>query len=215
MDPPRRILVSLAAPEAFASVSRTILARMGYAIVTPEEFEPLAKASGWTRPDMLIVDERQLAEVPDYGDPAPPIVVLSGRRGVTDADPRVVGAVRRPAGLHDLYRLAQQVLEDTPRATPRVATDLPAVCLRDGRKWKGALLSISENGGLLRSDEPLDLGSSLELQFHLPERGTIAVSAEVGYQLLPHLGVVFNGTSPDVRTSISNYINASLGEKEG
>ena len=82
MDAAPRILVSHAAPEAYAPMARALMAKLGYEIVLPEEFEAIAEANDLERPAVRIVDERQLAEVPDEFDPAP-IVVLSGEHGVT------------------------------------------------------------------------------------------------------------------------------------
>ena len=67
MDPKlwHRILVAHAAPDAIASITRVILSKLGYAILTPEEFEPLAETLDRHLPDLRIVDERNLAEVPD------------------------------------------------------------------------------------------------------------------------------------------------------
>ena len=206
---PQRLLVTHAAPEAYAPMARVILAKLGYQIVEPDEFPAAAAALGLERPHLRLVDERSLADVEEE-DPPVPIVVLCGRHGVTGADPRIVGAIRRPAGLHEIYRLVQQVLEDTPRSTPRVATHLAARCRRDGREWRGAVLSLSENGCLLRSPEPLLLGSRIALGFELPRRGAIEVDAEIAYQLVPDLGVVFNATSPGVREAIAGYVAAAL-----
>ncbi len=206
---PRRILVSHAAPEAFAPMSRTILAKLGFMIVTPDEYPALAEKMDRDRPDLRIVDERHLAELPDES-PAVPLVVLSGRHGVTGADSRIVGAVRRPAGMHELYRLVQEVLEDTPRSTPRVPTHLTARCRSQGREWRAAVLSLSENGCLLRSPEPLMLGSRLEISFALPVTGALHCDAEIAYQLLPDLGLVFHAAPPAVREAIVGYIARAL-----
>ena len=170
---PQRLLVTHAAPEAYAPMARAILSRLGYRIVEPDEYPAVAAELGLERPHLRLVDERSLADVEDEEDPPVPIVVLCGRHGVTGADPRIVGAIRRPAGLHEIYRLVQQVLEDTPRSTPRVPTHLAARCKRDGREWRGAVLSLSENGCLLRSPEPLLLGSRIALGFELPRSGSI------------------------------------------
>lgn len=206
---PRRILVSYAPPEAFAPMSRVILAKLGYVIVDPEEFEGLA-VQGGERPDLRIVDERCLADVPEDDGPSVPIVVLTGTHGVTGADTRIVGALQRPAGMHELYRLAQDVLEDTPRSTPRVPTHLPALCRRNGREWPAALLSLSENGCLLRSPETLLLGSPLGLRFELPGSGPLEVEAMVSYQLVPDLGVVFHAAPTRVRAAIADYVRGAL-----
>ncbi|HEY8156117.1 MAG TPA: PilZ domain-containing protein [Myxococcota bacterium] len=207
---PQRLLVTHAAAEAYAPMARAILFKLGYRIVEPGECPAVAAELGLERPHLRLVDERSLADVEDEEDPPVPIVVLCGRHGVTGADPRIVGAIRRPAGLHEIYRLVQQVLEDTPRSTPRVPTHLTARCRRDGREWRGAVLSLSENGCLLRTPETLLLGSRLSLGFELPRSGQIELDAEVAYQLIPDLGVVFNATSPGVREAIGSFVSSAL-----
>lgn len=206
---PQRLLVTHAAPDAYAPMARAILANLGYRIVEPDEYPAVAAELGLARPHLRLVDERSLADVEEE-DPPVPLVVLCGRHGVTGADSRIAGAIRRPAGLHEIYRLVQQVLEDTPRSTPRVATHLGARCRWDGREWRGAVLSLSENGCLLRSPEPLLLGTRIGLGFELPRSGAVEVDAEIAYQLVPDLGVVFNATSPNVREAIGGYITAAL-----
>jgi hypothetical protein len=210
--PPRRILVTHAAPEAVSGVSRTVLARLGYALMTPEEFAESPAAAEHRLPDLRLVDERRLAELPEDSSSAIPIIVLAGRHGVTGADSRIAGAIRRPAGLHELYRLVQEVLEDTPRATLRVATHLKAVCSAGSQEWRGVVLSLSETGCLLRSPEPQLLGSILRLDFVLPRTGKLGLDAEVTYQLLPDLGMTFHATSPSERESLREFIQDMLTE---
>jgi hypothetical protein len=139
-----------------------------------------------------------------------PIVVLTGRHGVTGADPRVMGALCRPAGMHDLYRILQQILEELPRSSPRVATHLRATCRLDEREWPATVLSLSENGGLLRSPEPLLLGSRVVLSFTLSGEGLLEVEGDASYQLVPDVGLVFNGTPARVRESIAAFVAGSL-----
>ena len=121
-----------------------------------------------------------------------------------------MGAVQRPAGLHERYGLVQQVLEETPRTTPRVPTHLNARCARNGREWQGAVLSLSENGCLLRSPEPLTLGSCIDLSFTLPRAGSISLQAEVAYQLVPESGLIFLATLPGDRSAISEFVVSSI-----
>lgn len=205
---PRRVLVSHAPPHAFQPMARAILARLGYAILEPEAF---ALQDPDDRPDAFVVDERLLAEVPDDGGPPIPIVAITGRQGVMGADPRILGAVPRPAGLHELYRVLQQVLEETPRSSPRVATHLPARCrIPDAPAWKATLLMLSENGCLLRTPAPLLLGQKLRLRFELPRSGSLELEAEVAYQLLPDLGLVFSAVAPAARRAIAGFVSEAL-----
>ncbi len=129
---------------------------------------------------------------------------------MTGADPRIAGAVRRPAGMHELYRLIQQVTEDTPRSTPRVATHLPARCRRGGAEWGATVLSLSENGCLVRSPEPLLLGGRVDVSFALPHVGRLELEAETAYQLLPDLGLVFHATPASERAAIASYVTKTL-----
>jgi len=210
-DPlPRRVVLAHTTDESFAPMSRAILAKLGYTILTSEEFENIAEELDCDRPDLRIVDERSLPEVPEDGGCSVPIIVLTGRYGVTGADQRIAGAVRRPAGIHELYRLMQQILEDTPRTAPRVATHLSATVHSGEREWSVAVLSLSENGCLIRSPETLLLGSSVRLGFELPNAGPLEFAAETGYQLVPDVGLIFHAASPANREAVSRYVDAAL-----
>lgn len=207
-----RVLVSYARPEAYVDMTCAILGRLGYHIIDSEDFARTGPDEGDASvrdPDARIVDEHRLSEM-DGADQSP-IILLTGRDGVSaDADRRVVGAINRPAGLHDLFRLAQQVFEDTPRSTPRVPTELSVRCGRDGQDWSGELVSLSENGGLLRCEEALPLGSCFDLRFDLPRRGSISLRAEAAYQLVPDIGVVFSGLPPTAREAIGEFVNDAI-----
>jgi hypothetical protein len=207
----RRLIISYARPDAYVPLARVILARMGYPIVPAEEWEDLPTGDRERTPDLRIVDERRLGEIPeDAGLCEVPMIVLTGRHGVTGANPRIVGAIARPAGLHEIYLLIQQTIEDSPRSTPRVATHLPARCRRGARQWRAAVLSLSENGCLLRTPEPLSLGSQIDLSFDLPRAGTIETQAESAYQLLPDTGLIFHRTPAAFREAILRFVEESL-----
>ena len=205
----RRLIVSYARPEAYVPLARVILANMGYAILPEDEWR---EAPTWAtkRPELRIVDEQRMGDVPDDENRPIPMILLTGQRGVSHDDPRILGAVRSPAGLHELYRLIQQAIEPTPRATPRIATHLPARCRRGGREWKGSVLSLSENGCLLRSPEAVGLGTQLEIAFELPRVGWIETGAETAYQLLPDTGLVFQRTPAELRRVIASFVEQGL-----
>jgi hypothetical protein len=206
----RRLIVSYAGPEAYVPLARVILANMGYAILPEEEWR---ESPDWApcTPELRIVDEPRLADVPaDAPARRIPMILLTGRKGASCDDPRILGAVRRPAGLHELYRLIQQALEATPRAAPRIATHLPARCRRGAREWRGAVLSLSENGCLLRSAEPLGLGTEFEIGFELPRVGWVETRAESAYQLPPDTGLVFQQTPAGLRRAIAHFVEQGL-----
>lgn len=206
----RRLIVSLARPTAFVPLARAILGRMGYAIVPLEEWQA-SPALAQSEPLLALVDDRSFAQLP-MGDPFArlPILLLTGRDAARIDDRRVLGAISQPAGLHELYRLLQQVLEPQPRGSLRVPTNLPAR-MRDGEhEWTGAVLSLSENGCLLRTPEPVPLGSAVEIAFELPRVGRIETRAEASYQLIPDFGLVFQSTPAASRHAIRSFVEEHL-----
>lgn len=203
----RHLILSLARPEAYVPMTRSILGRIGYAIVSPSEWQTNADLAG-VSPALCVVDERQLATSGDL--PAVPLVVLCGKGRAELDDRRVVGVVAKPAGLHELYRLFQQALEPVARVHLRALTNLPVRLRRDGREWHGALLSLSENGCLVRSAEPLELGAELDVAFELPRAGWIETRAETSYQLVPDTGLVFQATPPASRRAILSFVEELL-----
>lgn len=207
----RNILLH-ASRDALGPMTDVILAKLGYSIVVPEDFEVMRAGSPDLRPDLLLVDERRLGEAAAYdgAEDEMPIVLLTGQQGATGADRRIVGAVKRPAGMHDLYRLLQQVFEDTPRSTPRIATQLRAQCSRGSRSWEGRVLSLSENGCLIRSPETIPLGQRIELKVDLPRAGELALEAEASYQLLPDVGLVFSAVPVGQRQMIERFVAHAL-----
>ena len=203
-----RVLLSHAPAQAYSPMTRVILGKLGYLILLPDELAGLEQPES-VEPVLRLLDERQLAELPDEPDDVP-IILLTGRHGATGADPRIAAAVKRPAGMHELYRLIQQLTEDTPRSTPRIATHLAARCSKSGHEWKATLLSLSENGCLVRSPEPLLLGGRVDLRFELPQQGEVAVEAETAYQLLPDVGMIFNGMPAPARQAIAAFVERTL-----
>jgi hypothetical protein len=205
-----RTIVCHASKEALGPKTDVILGRFGYKIFSPETFSELRASDPSLTVDLLLVEDRRLGEAvaaeEEDGERAVPIVLLTGKHGATGADPRIVGAVKRPAGLHDLYRLLQQIFEDTPRSTPRVATQLLARCAEGERSWESRVLSLSENGCLIRSPEAIQLGQRIQLEFSLPGSGRVCLEAEATYQLLPDVGLVFNGVPPARRKTLERFV---------
>jgi hypothetical protein len=206
----RRLILSLARPDAYVPLARAILGRMGYAIVSREEWQQSPSLAART-PELCIVDDRDASALPSEPRIAStPLVVLCGRGQPALDDRRVVGAIARPAGLHELYRLFQQSLESVARGGLRVPTNLPVRLRSKGREWQGSVLSLSENGCLVRSPEPMDLGAELELCFELPRAGRIETRAETSYHLVRDSGLVFQATSAAQRDAIRSYVTESL-----
>jgi len=212
--PAKRTIVYHGSKEALGPATDVILTRLGYRLVLPETFAQMQIEDPARLADLLVVDDRRLEEAEELHASQTgtdvPMVLLTGRGAVDSEDPRIVGAVRRPAGMHDLYRLIQQIFEDTPRSTPRIATQLAARFEKGDRSWEGRVLSLSENGCLIRSSESIALGQRFRLEFALPQRGPISLDAEAAYQLMPDLGLVFSAVAPAQRESIERFVTDTL-----
>jgi hypothetical protein len=210
-----RTIVYHASRDALGPRTDVILSRLGYQMLMPETLEKLRAENPEIRPEMLIVDERRIDEVEAYdtSDSASgslPIILLTGQQGAPLDDPRIVGAVRRPAGMHDLFRLMQQVFEDVPRSTPRVATQLRARCEAKGTTWEGRVISLSENGCLIRSPRAILLGEKIQLELVLPRSEGIKIEAEATYQLLPDTGLVFSALEASRREALGRFVTQTL-----
>lgn len=210
-----RTIVYHASEDALGAKTDVILSRLGYRMLVPEAFAELRAGSDPDlRADLLVVDERRLEEVaPSEAETdggSPPIVLLTGTQGAMAENPRVVGAVKRPAGLHDLYRLMQQVFEDVPRSTPRVATQLRASCEARGAQFEGRVLSLSENGCLIRSPQSIRLGQRIRMELVLPRSEPIALDAEATYQLLPDTGLVFSALDASSREALGRFVTQTI-----
>ncbi len=206
---PPYLVVCHTRPEAFVPLTRNILSRLGYALLSVDEWKE-SRVYASREPHLRLADESRLDEIPRSGPGTQKILLLTGRNGVQSADSRIVGAIHKPAGLHELYRLLQQELSSTPRSAPRLLTELEAKVRRDGREWTASVRSLSENGCLLRSEEPLQLGAHLELHFGLPGAGWIATQAASTYELPPDTGLVFESIGPDLRAAIAHFVEQGL-----
>ena len=98
-----RTIVQFASRDALDSKTAQMLSRLGYRILMPDDLEELRLVAPETHPDLLLVDERRLAEVVDdeeVAGPTVPIILLSGRQGATGAHPRVIGGRLRGCIVH-------------------------------------------------------------------------------------------------------------------
>lgn len=176
------------------------LARLGYELVTAR--------AGSEAPAARLVAAGGVSRLP--ASALEPVVLIGGHRSRDANDPRVVGIVRRPAGLRELYALLQEALEEHPRAVPRIAASLPARSFRQGIDAPGAILSLSEKGCLLRSAVRLPGDGALKVQFSLPSGGWIETWAEPRNRAGRELGLVFDGLPDDSRLAIADYVANSL-----
>lgn len=195
----RRIEVRVPS-RAFSAGARPALERLGYQFVSAS---PRAAA-----PDARIVATGRLRRLGQ--EAREPVILFGGSTSRDIDDPRVVGVVKPPARIRELYPLLQEALEEHPRAAARVPASLPARSLRDGIDAPGDIVSLSERGCLLLSSSSLSGSGTLRLQFALPNQGMVYTRAEIRYQVGNESGLMFEGLPEVSRAAIENFVMTSL-----
>jgi hypothetical protein len=204
-----RTVASYVLPRAFVPQTRAALENLGYRII------PSATRGRYLddsrEPDVRIIDERLLGRVPpqDYL-PRTPIILLTGVKPLDARDSRIIGSAPRPATLEFLYPLLQEALEDTPRSTARTPTELAARCTRADRRWVGAVVSLSEQGCLFRTSEPLADGLELSMLFPLPLGRMVSTRARVLHRQGESVGMEFVDVSGPDRMAVGKYVKHRL-----
>jgi hypothetical protein len=191
----RTCIASHASDADYAPTSRNLLWKLGYALVPAEEAEA---------PALRVVRDDRLAEV--AAPHAEPIILLTQGRGRKSRDPRVLGSVKRPAGLHELYRLIQAALEEQPRSVPRAPCSLVARGRSEERRWDLVVQSLSESGCLATGAELPAIDTAFELEMELPWGLQIATPAVAAYEQGGSLGVVFHGVTLGARQKLAKAV---------
>jgi len=204
-----RLIASYVPPQAYAPRVRAALEGLGYQII-PVATRGRFGDDTWEA-DLRIVDEHHLDRIPpeDYL-PRTPVVLLTGGLRAPCRDRRVVGSVRRPATLRDLYPLLQRALEDTPRVAARTPTELPGRCTESDRRWMGAVVSLSERGCLFRTREPLAIDQKLNLLFPLPLGEMVTARVRVIGQQGQSVRMVFDDMAARARNAVARYVEGRL-----
>jgi len=158
-----------------------------------------------------LVDADRLVDFPDLDAmPDARLLLITPPDPEQEIDSRAFAHTTRPGRLGPVYAMIQRALEQHPRSTPRIPTQLSARCIRADRRSIGAVLSLSEGGCLLRTSDSLRKGMSLDLQFALPDYGLISTPAECRYTRRGNAGLAFASPTSDIRHSIAHYVTLQL-----
>jgi hypothetical protein len=191
----KRRVASYALERDYAPFARSLLWKLGYAVLPAEEV---------TDPELRIVRDDRLAEVAKL---APlPMILITDRRQPETGDARVTGTVRRPAGVPPLYRLMQSALEDHPRTVPRVTAALKARASNDTYGYDLEVRSLSENGCLLAGPKLPALDTTWNLHVEFPWGEKIDVTAIVSYEQGGNVGALFQSMTLATRERLAKLV---------
>ena len=191
----KRRNASYALERDYAPFARSLLWKLGYAVLPAEEV---------TDPELRIVRDDRLAEVAKL---APlPMILITDRRQPETGDARVTGTVRRPAGVPPLYRLMQSALEDHPRTVPRVTAALKARASNDTYGYDLEVRSLSENGCLLAGPKLPALDTTWNLHVEFPWGEKIDVTAIVSYEQGGNVGALFQSMTLATRERLAKLV---------
>lgn len=195
----KRRIASHAEERDYAPVARSLLWKLGYAVLPAAELPD---------PELRIVREDRLA---DLAALAPlPLILLTDRREAGSSDARAIGTVRRPAGVPALYQLLQLALETHPRSVPRVPATLPARARLGDEQLDLEVRSISEAGCLLAGAKLPPLERTLELDVEFPWGERLRVAAVVSYEQGGRVGVLFQGMTLAERERAAKLVGRLL-----
>jgi hypothetical protein len=196
-------------PRSVATRVLPALGALGY--ILREEDDKTDKKGSDSR--FWLVDEARLDEVPNAKvAPDARILLITSPRNQQRDDLRILAQTTRPARLSAIYSMIQATLEDLPRRTPRVRTQLSARYIRADRRSIGAVLSLSEGGCLLRTGDSLRRGTKVNLQFALPDYGLVSTRAACRYTRSGDAGLEFSAPAADIRHSIAHFVTNQLAE---
>jgi hypothetical protein len=191
----KRRIASYALERDYAPFARSLLWKLGYAVLPAEEVSD---------PELRIVREDRLAEIAKL--PPLPMILITDRRQPESGDARVTGTVRRPAGVPPLYRLMQSALEDHPRTVPRVASALKARASNDVYTYDLEVRSLSENGCLLAGPKLPALDTTWNLHVEFPWGEKIDVTAIVSYEQGGNVGALFQSMTLATRERMAKLV---------
>lgn len=216
----------------FLELERTFLKRFGCEIVTARTGEDALAKARVRRPDAILLDvvmpgmngyDVCRALRADEALKTVPVIFVA-----SDPDPDEVsrcggdGYLRKPVTREALLEALRPHVNLAERAAPRAPAVL-RVRLMDAnqRMRKVTSKDLSRDGIFLKTEQPLPVGSVVDLRFRLPLaegvedvhlQGEVVrqVEEERGSYLIPGMGIRFVGSEVSMRHKVGQFIRSRL-----
>ena len=207
----RHLILSLARPEAYVPMARSILGRIGYSILSPDEWrenEALAEQrAGAVHPGRSPA-RRALRRLRHRGDSRSSCcAAAAARRSRTVASSAWSRGRRVCTSSSDSSRKRSSRSRAAACACSRTC---PCGCAATGASGRARCSRSPRTAAWCARPSRIELGAQLDVAFELPRSGRIETQAETSYQLLPDTGLVFQATPPATRRAILSFVEELL-----
>lgn len=216
--------------DLFLLFKETFFARIGWQILNARTGKGGIAGVQAQRPDLVVLSDR-LPDMPGFeacrrirsigpDRPVPVITVLDTVSGPVIREYEKIGCddyVLRPVDPGSLLERISRLLKVAYRRGPRLLVIMETICSDSQSLIFGNILNLSETGVFVETNDPVDIGTTLDLELILPGsrdllliKGKVARQHTLAGKVRYGLGVQFRDMDAAARRSIQQYI-----EREG
>ena len=217
--------------DLFLRFKETFFARIGWEILNARTGKAGIESVQASRPDLVVLSDqlpdmkgveacRRLRSIgPDK--PVPVVVLLDSISGPLLREYEQVGCddyLLRPVDPGPLMERISRLLKVAYRRGPRLLVIMETICSDSQSLIFGNILNLSENGVFVETNDPVEAGTTLDLELILPGsrellriKGQVARQHALAGKVRYGLGVQFQGLDPMACRVIQEYIERETG----
>jgi len=220
--------------DLFLYFKETFFARIGWEILNARDGRTAISRLQQDRPDLVVLSDRlpdmtgieACRRIRSLGPdrPVPVIVLLDGVSGAVIREYEKIGCddyVLRPADPGALLERISRLLRVAYRRGPRLLVIMETICSDTQNLIFGNILNLSESGVFVETNDPVEPGTTLDLELILPGsrdllliKGKVARQHKLAGKVRYGLGVQFRELDPGSRSAIQSYIERESGSRQ-
>jgi len=218
----------------FSMFMAVLVKRMGFGLISANNGPEAVDIIEAMHPDAVIIDSEltvfdgldKLERIQEGGASIPPVILLVGAH-TEEAEARCisVGAstvVSKPVQAEELHQALQECMFidfGLRRRYMRAKTELPVTVYHMGAELALTVDSLSAGGAYFREDQPLDVGTVVDILMPLGEKTRLSVSCKVIYNekpcrnsagICPGFAVRFLDMDAQDTESVREYVLAQM-----
>lgn len=212
--------------DLFLLFKETFFARIGWQILNARSGKSGIESVQARKPDLVVLSDRlrdmsgveACRRIRSIGPdkPVPVIALLDSVSGPLIREYEKIGCddyVLRPADPGALMERISRLLKVAYRRGPRLLVIMETICSDSNNLIFGNILNMSEHGVFVETNDPVDVGTTLDLELILPGsrdllliKGKVARQNTLAGKVRYGLGVQFKAMDADARRAIQEYI---------